>query len=84
MNQIIPARPGRKASRRLALLASAAGIAIAVVAGGASGFSTPNLPVAITTAHAATMQRSTGFADIVEKVKPAVISVWLKRLEGED
>ncbi|MFY9684657.1 MAG: Do family serine endopeptidase [Pseudolabrys sp.] len=78
MNQIIPARPGRKASRRLALLASAAGIAIAVVAGGASGFSTPNLPSAIATAHADTMQRSTGFADIVEKVKPAVISVRVK------
>ena len=36
MNQIIPARPGRKAfaARRLALLASAAGLAIAVVAPG--------------------------------------------------
>ena len=80
MNQIIPARPGRKAfaARRLALLASAAGLAIAVVAAGTSGFSTPNLPSAITTAHAQTMQRSTGFADIVEKVKPAVISVRVK------
>src|SRR6186713_2237860 len=80
MNQIIPARPGRKAfaSRRLALLASAAGLAIAVVAAGTSGFSTPSLPSAIATAHAETMQRSTGFADIVEKVKPAVISVRVK------
>lgn len=80
MNQIIPARPGRKAftARRLALLASAAGLAIAVVATGTSGFSTPNFPSAIATAHAETMQRSTGFADIVEKVKPAVISVRVK------
>ena len=80
MNQIIPARPGRKAfaARRLALLASAAGLAIAVVAAGTSGFSIPNLPSAIATAHAQTMQRSTGFADIVEKVKPAVISVRVK------
>src|SRR4026208_206011 len=80
MNQIIPARPGRKAftARRLALLASAAGLAIAVVAGGTSGFSTPSLPSAIATAHADTMQRSTGFSDIVEKVKPAVISVRVK------
>ena len=80
MNQIIPARSGRKAfaARRLALLASAAGLAIAVVAAGTSGFSTPNLPSAITAAHAQTMQRSTGFADIVEKVKPAVISVRVK------
>jgi serine protease Do len=80
MNQIIPARPGRKAftARRLALLASAAGLAIAVVATGTSGFSTPNFPSAIATAHADTMQRSTGFADVVEKVKPAVISVRVK------
>src|SRR6185312_3548402 len=79
MNKIIPARSGRKAfaARRLALLASAAGLAIAVVAG-TSGFSTLNFPSAITTAHAQTMQRSTGFADIVEKVKPAVISVRVK------
>jgi serine protease Do len=80
MNKIIPARSGRKAfaARRLALLASAAGLAIAVVAAGTSGFSTLNFPSAITTAHAQTMQRSTGFADIVEKVKPAVISVRVK------
>ena len=74
MNQIIPARPRR--ARRLALLASAAGLAIAVVAAGTSGFSAPNFTIA--TAHADTMQRSTGFADIVEKVKPAVISVRVK------
>ena len=80
MNQIIPARPGRKAfaARRLALLASAAGLAIAVVAAGTSDFSTPSVPSVIATAHAETMQRSTGFADIVEKVKPAVISVRVK------
>jgi serine protease Do len=78
MNRIIPARPGRKAftARRLALLASAAGLAIAVVATGTSG--TPNFPSAIATAHADTMQRSTGFADVVERVKPAVISVRVK------
>jgi len=80
MNRTIPARPGRKAftARRLALLASAAGLAIAVVATGTSGFSTPNFPSAIATAHADTMQRSTGFADVVEKVKPAVVSVRVK------
>lgn len=78
MNQIIPARPGRRAftAGRLALLASAAGLAIAVVATGT--FGTPNFPGTIATAHADTMQRSTGFADIVEKVKPAVISVRVK------
>ena len=46
MNQIIPARSGRKAfaARRLALLASAAGLAIAVVAAGASGFLGMDVP----------------------------------------
>src|SRR4026209_238015 len=80
MNQIIPAKPGRKAfaARRLALLPSAAGLAIAVVAAGTSGFSPPSVPSVIATAHAETMQRSTGFADIVEKVKLAVISVRVK------
>jgi serine protease Do len=75
MNRIIPAGPGRKPfpARRLALLASAAGLAIAVVAVGTSGFNTPNLPSAIAAAHAETIQRSAGFADVVEKVTPAVI-----------
>src|SRR5262249_6696255 len=78
MNQVIPARSGRKAfaARRLALLASAAGLAIAVIATGTSDFNMPNLKIAI--AHADTMQRTTGFADVVEKVKPAVISVRVK------
>jgi hypothetical protein len=80
MNQIIPARPGRKAFavRRLALLASAAGLAIAVVAG-TSSFSTTTLPSAIATAHAETMQRSTGFADIRRRhriVPTQRISPW--------
>ena len=79
MNQIIPARPERKAfaARRLALLASAAGLAIAVVAGPLQA-STGRIFQLQAPAHAETMQRSTGFADIVEKVKPAVISVRVK------
>lgn len=80
MNRIIPAGSERKAfaARRLALLASAAGLAIAGVATGTSGFSRQNLPGFVASAHADTVQRSTGFADIVEKVKPAVISVRVK------
>src|SRR4026208_582333 len=77
MNRIIPARPERNAftARRLALLASAAGLAIAVVATGTSGFSTPNFPSAIATAHADTMQRSTGFACMVKRGTAAVFAV---------
>src|SRR5262245_6494994 len=78
MNQTIPA--GRKGiyARRLALLASAAGLAVAVVAAGPSGFGASNLPSLVATARADNPQPITGFADIVAKVKPAVISVRVK------
>jgi serine protease Do len=64
------------APRRLALLASVAGLGFAVVMGAAI----PNGPVAspalITAARADTATpRLEGFADVVAKVKPAVISV---------
>ena len=65
-------------SRRLVLLASAAGIAIAAVAAGPSGFNGSNLPAFTTPALADSVQPSAGFADVVAKVKPAVISVRVK------
>jgi serine protease Do len=64
-------------SRRLVLLASAAGLAIAAVAAGPSGFKS-NLPAFTTPARADSVQPSAGFADVVAKVKPAVISVRVK------
>ena len=66
--------------RRLALLASAAGLGAVLVFGGAgvSPFSSLATP-----ARAQTAQRPVGFADIVEKVKPAVISVKVKMSAGE-
>src|SRR5262245_23825660 len=79
MNRINPAKSnGRNLSaRRLTLLASAAGLAIAVVATGPSGSGVLNS--LITPAQAAIFAQSpTGFADIVAKVKPAVISVRVK------
>jgi serine protease Do len=66
--------------RRLALLASAAGIG-AVLAFGSAGFG-PTLTFLTTPAHAETAQRPVGFADIVEKVKPSVISVRVKMNAG--
>jgi serine protease Do len=76
--------------RRLALLASAAGISAALV----FGIETVGQPLTVLTtpAHAQTAQKPVGFADIVEKVKPAVISVRVKmnagaqrsELNGED
>ncbi|HTB01465.1 MAG TPA: Do family serine endopeptidase [Bradyrhizobium sp.] len=63
--------------RRLALLASVAGLSMAVLAFGAGG----NLPLTAwsTPVHAAeAAQAPAGFADLVAKVKPAVISVRVK------
>ena len=77
MNQLLPATAKRKA-RRLVLLASVAGLTIAAVAAGPSSFNGSNLPAFTTPALADSVQPSAGFADIVAKVKPAVISVRVK------
>ncbi len=69
--------------RRLALLASAAGLSMAVLAAGPSGYLPFNLPAFTSSAHAAeTAQNTAGFADLVAKVKPAVISVRVK-IDGD-
>jgi serine protease Do len=80
MTELIPARSERKAlsARRLTLFASAAGLAIAVVAAGPSGYGALSLPSLTSPARADVVQPSAGFADIVAKVKPAVISVRVK------
>ncbi len=65
--------------RRLALLASAACLGIAVLAAGPGGY----LPALTSSAHAAeTTANAPGFADLVAKVKPAVISVRVK-IDGD-
>jgi serine protease Do len=73
----VPDSPARSAKHRLAILASVATLGLAVGLAGPSAFK-ENFP---TVAHAAestaTLQPS-GFADIVAKVKPAVISVRVK------
>ena len=77
---MIRVRPltGRSA-RRLTLLASAAGLAIAVAATGPISYGALGVPSLITPAHAAGVAQSpAGFADIVAKVKSAVISVRVK------
>jgi serine protease Do len=62
--------------RRLALLASVAGLSMAVLAAGPVA---NYLPVGTASAHAAeAAQAPAGFADLVSKVKPAVISVRVK------
>ena len=80
MSQSVPAQKPRTAlaARRLMLMASAAVLGAGVLFSGAEYARTPNTSFLATPAHAQTAQRPVGFADIVEKVKPAVISVRVK------
>src|ERR1700756_3937799 len=65
--------------RCLALLASVAGLSMAVLVVGPGGYRPLNLPAWTASAHAAEAAHApTGFADLVSKVKPAVISVRVK------
>jgi serine protease Do len=66
-------------ARRLVLLASVAGVGFGLLLGGPGGYHA-GLPAWTAAASAAdsTMQHPAGFADIVAKVKPAVISVRVK------
>ena len=68
--------------RRLALLASAAGLSVAVLAAGPGGYLPFNLPAWTSSAHAAETTQTPGFGDLVAKVKPAVISVRVK-IDGD-
>ncbi len=67
-------------ARRLTLLGSVAGFGLAVLVAGPLGYLPVSVPAWTASAHAAAdaAQSSTGFADIVAKVKPAVISVRVK------
>jgi serine protease Do len=68
--------------RRLALLASVAGLSMAVLAIGPSGYLPFNIPALTSSAHAAETNQNAGFGDLVAKVKPAVISVRVK-IDGD-
>jgi serine protease Do len=70
--------------RRLALLASAACLGVALLAAGPGGYLPFHLPALTSSAHAAeTSPNAPGFADLVSKVKPAVISVRVK-IDSDD
>jgi serine protease Do len=65
--------------RRIALLASVAGVGMVVLAGGVDFRNVSNSSAWVSSAIAAEpAAQSSGFADIVEKVKPAVISVRVR------
>src|ERR1700719_509598 len=75
---------GRKVltARRLTLLASVAGVGIAVLVGG-PGYRSVDLPALTSSAQAAeAAQHPAGFADLVARVKPAVISVRVSIDQG--
>jgi serine protease Do len=78
MNANQPPRPVRGKvlrARRLTLLASVAGLGLAILFGG-PGYHSPTLTPPAYAAEAA--QHPAGFADLVAKVKPAVVSVRVK------
>jgi serine protease Do len=67
-------------ARRLTLFASAAGLGVAMLVAGPGGYVQMHLPAWTPSAHAAdaTLPHPAGFADLVAKVKPAVISVRVR------
>jgi serine protease Do len=65
-------------ARRLVLMASAAVIGVGVLFSGAEFVAKPQSAFLASPAYAQSTQRPVGFADIVEKVKPSVISVRVK------
>ena len=69
--------------RRVTLLASVAGLGIAMLVAGPGGYLPTSLPAWASSAHAAdaTITHPASFADLVAKVKPAVISVRVKIAE---
>src|SRR5256885_3130077 len=81
MSQGVP--PAQKprsvlSARRFVLMASAAFVGAGVLFSGAEFAAQPQATFLASPAHAQTAQRPVGFADIVEKVKPSVISVRVK------
>ena len=80
MNESNPVRPAapRVPRRRLVLMGSVAALAVAALLGGPSTFKQiPALSNPVQAAEANT-QHPADFADLIEKVKPAVISVRVK------
>ena len=79
-NTPLPKQHKVLSARRLTLLASVAGLGIALLAAGPRGYLPMNLPPWTSSASAAdvAIPHPAGFADLVAKVKPAVISVRVK------
>ena len=68
-------------ARRLVLLATVAGLGATALLADVQSRALPGVTGA---AIAETAQRPVGFGDLVEKVKPAVIAVWVKMHESPE
>ncbi len=77
MTESVP-KSRRPSARRLVLLAGVAGLGVTVLLGGSGLIQKGTGSSLANVAYAQNLQRPSGFADIVEKVKPAVISVRVK------
>jgi len=80
MSAGLPAVPRTRrllSARRVALLATVAALSAGVLLNGPTGPKSISSPL-VSEAYAQSASRPVGFADIVEKVKPAVISVRVK------
>ena len=85
MGSVRPGWPRALSARRLVLLATVAGLGVAGATIGTNALHQPGLPTYAAAANAAEIaQRPAGFADLVEKVKPAVISVQVKVKAGSE
>jgi serine protease Do len=83
-NAAPPAKPRKVlAARRLVLLASVAAVGGSLLLAGAQLPSNSSVP-AIASAYAQTAMRPASFADIVDKVKPAVFAVRVKSESGPE
>src|SRR5213080_4084885 len=83
MTASVPAPKSRILSaHRLVLLAGIAGLGTTLLIGGAGFLPQPTNSDLSAVAHAQGVERPAGFANIVEKVKPAVISVRVKVAGG--
>ena len=77
----VPNSPTPRSRRRLAILASVASLGLAVGLGGPSAYR-ETFPTHAYAAETTTVAQPGSFADIVAKVKPAVISVRVKLDDG--
>jgi serine protease Do len=87
MTQNNPLKVGARkilSARRMALTASVAGLGLAVVIAGPATFRALDLAPIAAAQAAETATAPVGFADLVAKVKPAVISVRVKIVQSDN